>query len=160
MGCQVPFLQPYNSPAFSLPVRLNVRLNYRSNGGKGKKINVYLHCFDLLPFLPSFLTCRPDLSFFPLFLIPVIDLGGAVIFEILGSCGMGEGRADCTKSQCSSRLHTSLWKPISGIKSNRCGLRPVRHRKIGGWWIFTWAEVTSRQSHHRMYLCGWHRKIY
>lgn len=100
------FPQPHNPPAFLLPVRLNVRLNYRSNCGKGKKstyICIALTCcpfppFFLLPF-PSFLTCRPNLSFFSLFLVALIGLAGAVIFEMLGKHGMGERRADCTHHQ-------------------------------------------------------------
>lgn len=44
---------------------------------------------------------------------------GAVVFEILDSHGMGEGRADCTKSSHSSRLHTTLWKHISDIKKKQ-----------------------------------------
>lgn len=45
-------------------------------------------------------------------------------------------------------------------KSNHCSLRPDKHRKIEPWWIFTWAEVRSRQSHHRIYLRGCHWKIH
>lgn len=48
---------------FFLPVRLEVGLNYRSNDGKKKKINLYLHCSDLLPLLHSNITCRPCCPF-------------------------------------------------------------------------------------------------
>lgn len=76
--------------------------------GKEKKINIICIALTCCPFSPLFLTCRPDLSFFFLLLIALIDLGAAVVFEMLGSCGMGEGKADCTKSRHSSRLEASF----------------------------------------------------
>lgn len=48
---------------FFLLIGLNVRLNNRSNDRKEKKINLYLHCSDLLPLLHSYMTCRPCRSF-------------------------------------------------------------------------------------------------
>ena len=129
------FPQWHNPPAFFLPVRLNIRLNYRSDGER-KKNQLISSLLWLVALSPLFFNLQ-TWSFFSLFLVALIGLGGAVIFEMLGSHGMGEGRADCTKSRYSSRLHTALWKPISDIKSNRCSLGPDRHRKIGAWWIFT-----------------------
>lgn len=123
-----------------------------------KNIKLFVHSFDLLPFLPSLLTCRPDLSFFSLFLVALIGLEGAVVFEMLSSHVMGEGRANCSKNHHSSRLYTTLWKPISGIKSSHFSWRPDRHRKMGAWQIYNWAEVTSWRSYRRMYLCRWHRR--
>lgn len=139
---------------FFLLVRLDVRLNYRNNGGKKNKST---YSFIVLTRCPCSTLTWPA-EHVNIFFISCCT-GGAAVVEILDSHGMGEGRADCTKSHHSSRLHATLWKHISDIKkSNRCSLRPDKHRKIVAWWIFTWADVTSQQSHHRMYLCGCHWK--
>lgn len=128
---------------FFLLIGLNVRLNNRSNDRKEKKST---YTFIVLTCSPCSTLIWPA-DHVVLFFVSRCT-GGTAVFEILGSHGMGEGRADCTKSLHSSRLHATLWKYISDIKnSNHCHLRLDKHRKIGAWWIFTWADVTSRQSH-------------
>lgn len=99
---------------FFLLVRLDVRLNYRRNGGKEKKPT---YTFIVLTCYPcSTLIWAAD--HVVLFFISCCTRGAAV-FEILGSHGMGEGRTDCTKSSHSSRLHATLWKHISDIKKKQ-----------------------------------------
>lgn len=99
---------------FFLLVRLDVRLNYRRNGGKEKKPT---YTFIVLTCCPcSTLIWAAD--HVVLFFISCCTRGAAV-FEILGSHGMGEGRTDCTKSSHSSRLHATLWKHISDIKKKQ-----------------------------------------
>lgn len=109
MGCQVSweqrelllhllFLNHTTLLPFLLPVRLYVMLIYRSKDGKRKKKSTYI-CIAL--------TCCPSplffnlktRSFFSLLLVALIGLGGAVVFEMLGSHGVGERRADCTNHQ-------------------------------------------------------------